>query len=263
MLGKEDFALIQALVRRGVYLCDIAQELGVHPKTVSRALRRGGAPSGKRKARGSLLAPYQARGELGFLGFGGDGGGAVIYTLDSLLVANCMFAVNHAGEAGGDPLGRLGRGGGFFTIGTGEIRFVNCTIAFNQSPGEGCGGFAFQASNTSVANSILWGNRSSTTSPGEIPPQIYSFQTTVPIFNSCLEGGVPIQNGSGNIANDPSFVAADSLYSAGLPGFVLRLGSPVPELSLGRRHGTPRASRGTHPAGDTRHRPQPHAERGS
>ena len=33
--------VIQALVRRGVYVCDIARQLGVHPKTVSRALARG------------------------------------------------------------------------------------------------------------------------------------------------------------------------------------------------------------------------------
>ncbi len=34
MLGKEDSMVIQALVKRGVYLCDIARQLGVHPKTV-------------------------------------------------------------------------------------------------------------------------------------------------------------------------------------------------------------------------------------
>jgi transposase len=61
MLGKEDFLLIQALAKRGVYLCDIAQELGVHPKTVSRALKRGGAPSRRRRPRSSMLDPYQAR----------------------------------------------------------------------------------------------------------------------------------------------------------------------------------------------------------
>jgi IS30 family transposase len=40
--------VIQALVRRGVYVCDIAPQLGVHPKTVSRALAPGGviAPLG-------------------------------------------------------------------------------------------------------------------------------------------------------------------------------------------------------------------------
>jgi transposase len=60
MLGKEDFAVIQALRRRGVYLRDIAVELGVHPKTVSRAVKRGGPPSSRRQRRGSKLDPYKA-----------------------------------------------------------------------------------------------------------------------------------------------------------------------------------------------------------
>ena len=38
MLGLEDFMTIQALVKRGVYLCDIAEQLGVHPRTVSARL---------------------------------------------------------------------------------------------------------------------------------------------------------------------------------------------------------------------------------
>ena len=42
MLMKEDFVMIRALVKRGVYQRDIAEHLGVHPKTVSRAL----APQG-------------------------------------------------------------------------------------------------------------------------------------------------------------------------------------------------------------------------
>lgn len=59
MLGKEDFAVIQALRRRGVYLRDIAVELGVHPKTVSRALKRGGAPEKRRQRRGSKLDRFK------------------------------------------------------------------------------------------------------------------------------------------------------------------------------------------------------------
>jgi len=59
MLGKEDFTVIQALVRCGVYFCDIARDLGVHPKTVSRALKRGGAPSPTRNPRGSVLDPFR------------------------------------------------------------------------------------------------------------------------------------------------------------------------------------------------------------
>jgi transposase len=59
MLGSEDFVVIQALVQRGVYLCDIAQQLGVHPKTVRRALQRGGPPRRRGGRRGSLLDPYR------------------------------------------------------------------------------------------------------------------------------------------------------------------------------------------------------------
>ena len=54
MLKKEDFAVIQALSDRGVYQKDIAAQLGVHPKTVSRALRRGGAPKQERKRTGQF-----------------------------------------------------------------------------------------------------------------------------------------------------------------------------------------------------------------
>jgi transposase len=60
MLRKEDFAVIQALKNHDVYLKDIAAELGVHPKTVSRSLRRGSAPSGVGRRRPSKLGPYKA-----------------------------------------------------------------------------------------------------------------------------------------------------------------------------------------------------------
>jgi FixJ family two-component response regulator len=42
VLSQEDYMVIKALKKRGVYNVDIAAELGVHPKTVSRALRRAG-----------------------------------------------------------------------------------------------------------------------------------------------------------------------------------------------------------------------------
>jgi transposase len=59
MLRKEDYAVIKALQKRGVYIKDIAEEIGVHPKTVSRALAREGAPERKRKKRGSKLDAYK------------------------------------------------------------------------------------------------------------------------------------------------------------------------------------------------------------
>lgn len=57
MLNKENFAVIKALKKQlkkqGIYNKDIAVELGVHPKTVSRAVKRNSAPAGKRQRRGS------------------------------------------------------------------------------------------------------------------------------------------------------------------------------------------------------------------
>jgi transposase len=59
MLRKEDFAVITALAKRGVYLKDIATELGVHPRTVRRALQRGSAPVRPRAPRASKLDPFK------------------------------------------------------------------------------------------------------------------------------------------------------------------------------------------------------------
>ena len=61
MLSKEDYAVIKALKERGVYNKDIAQQLNVHPKTISRALKRGGAPKPGRKRGESKLDPYKAQ----------------------------------------------------------------------------------------------------------------------------------------------------------------------------------------------------------
>lgn len=59
MLSQEDYLMIKALKKRGVYNVDIAAELGVHPKTVSRALKRGAAPTQGRGKRSSKLDPYK------------------------------------------------------------------------------------------------------------------------------------------------------------------------------------------------------------
>ena len=60
MLAKEDCMVIQALTKHGVYQRDIAETLGVHPKTVQRALTRRGASPPRPPRRPSLLDGYRA-----------------------------------------------------------------------------------------------------------------------------------------------------------------------------------------------------------
>jgi len=60
MLSKGDWMDIKAQAERGVYKKDIARTLGIHPRTVRRALVRGGAPPGKRPgARKSKLDAFK------------------------------------------------------------------------------------------------------------------------------------------------------------------------------------------------------------
>src|SRR6202040_1451396 len=52
--------MIQERIRQGVYVKDVAAELGIHPRTVSRALKRGGSAPGQRPAaRKSKLDRYK------------------------------------------------------------------------------------------------------------------------------------------------------------------------------------------------------------
>jgi len=60
MIRKEDFAVIHSLHQRGVFLTDIAHELGVHPRTVSRALKLDGVPERERKRTASKLNPHKS-----------------------------------------------------------------------------------------------------------------------------------------------------------------------------------------------------------
>jgi transposase len=61
VLKKRDFIMIQDLMKQGISQKDIAASLGVHPKTVRRALRRGSAPKGPWPRRGSQLDAFKSR----------------------------------------------------------------------------------------------------------------------------------------------------------------------------------------------------------
>jgi IS30 family transposase len=83
MLSKGDWLMIKAQISRGVYKKDVARALGVHPRTVRRALSRGGPPVGKRpRARGSKLDAYKA--EVDRLLKADVWNAVVIYLLSSL-----------------------------------------------------------------------------------------------------------------------------------------------------------------------------------
>ena len=61
MLRREAILMIKALKEHGVYQKDIAEQLGVHPKTVSRALKRADEGRRERTRKGSKLDPYKGR----------------------------------------------------------------------------------------------------------------------------------------------------------------------------------------------------------
>lgn len=61
MITSEDYMTIKTLKKRGVYNTDIAAELKVHPRTVSRALKRQSAPVRTGRSKESKLAPYTAQ----------------------------------------------------------------------------------------------------------------------------------------------------------------------------------------------------------
>ena len=58
MMTREDYLMITERYRQGVYIKDIAAELGVAPKTVSRALKRGSEPPKRPKRRPRKLDPF-------------------------------------------------------------------------------------------------------------------------------------------------------------------------------------------------------------
>lgn len=61
MISREDFVKIKAMHTAGMYHKDIAGQLGIHPKTVKRALQREDAPARERAKRGSKLDPFRAQ----------------------------------------------------------------------------------------------------------------------------------------------------------------------------------------------------------
>jgi hypothetical protein len=128
-------------------------------------------------------------------GAGGSGGG--IRALESpIVLQSCTIADNTAGQAGSGPAGAdPGYAGGLFAVGEGAPYLDGC---------------------------IFWGNVSSVGTPREA--QFLGIIDT--ISYSCIQGWDDSVPGSGNIGDDPLFVAPGSEYHITIASPCLNAGNP-------------------------------------
>lgn len=152
------------------------------------------------------------------LSISGDGG--AIWNLSSdALVEHCVFRGNAAGRGGGmsnlasSPTvsntlfsGNSASFGGAMFNDTSAPTVANVTMTGNQA-GIGGGIASFNATQLTLTNGILWGNRDST---GFIRlAQLYAENSPFSVNHTCMEGLAGTLGGVGNMALDPLFVDAD------------------------------------------------------
>ena len=141
----------------------------------------------------------------------GWGGG--IYNAGGITAANSSFLCNHSGSEGGGIYNIYVRltatnclfvgnssdyGGGMYNHLCQEVTCSNCTICYNTAE-DGASAIYNYISDTTITNSILWGNAVS---------DIYEWPSSpnVSIQYSDVEGGWPWGVSVGNIDEDPLFV---------------------------------------------------------
>jgi hypothetical protein len=109
-------------------------------------------------------------------------GGAIYNEGSSIVLAQCLFAGNFAGQ-----------GGGLFNTAASTAKLFDCTFAWNDG-GTGRGIYN-QSSSTTATNCVFWG-------PSSFIPEVYAVSGTLNVTYSDVRGGL---NGSGNITTDPGF----------------------------------------------------------
>ncbi len=139
---------------------------------------------------------------------GNHGGGFASYQSNPTLT-NCLFYDNQAEKEGGAIFLEAG-GCGSATCG--EVTLVNCTIVENiadsdANGGEEGGGIFANGTELTMDNCILYDNRSNTSQDEDA--QIAFSLGSSDIDYCCIEGLDDI-TGTGNIGDDPDFVAAGS-----------------------------------------------------
>ncbi len=135
-----------------------------------------------------------------------NNGGAVNTLHASPLMRNCLFYNNHASR----------RGGALYSREEGNTCLTNCTVVDNIS-NNGAGAL-FGGTQAKITNCIFWQNKNlAGTNNVE---QIRNDNSSIETFYNCIQGGIDISNGEGNIVSDPLF------KDVNLNNYHIQTGSP-------------------------------------
>lgn len=119
------------------------------------------------------------------------GGGINCYYGSRPVISNCIVINNTATH-----------GGGIHALDHSQITIVNCTIVENFSIYDGSGAVFFWYSNSTIVNSIFWGNKDNW---GEEDEQIiHTTGSTPQVTYCCIQD--TLWPGEGNIKGNPLFV---------------------------------------------------------
>ena len=124
-----------------------------------------------------------------------DGGGMAAMDSSPTLI-DCLFSNNHAG----------GFGGGMDSWYCFPSKLTNCTFARNHADGSG-GGIRVLSDRVKICNGIFLGNEDS--GGMDESAQIHRQQATIHIDYTCVQGWTGGFGGTGNMGEDPLFVAPE------------------------------------------------------
>jgi hypothetical protein len=130
-------------------------------------------------------------------------GGAMDIRSENVTLAGCLFYGNTCDS---------GSGGAVYTQGK-MMRFINCTVAYNNAFANGGAGIQFTEADTVISNCILWGNTLAHTDFTTVEGAQLgaNSQGLAPVMNySCVQGLSGKLGGTGNIGSDPLFLNAGS-----------------------------------------------------
>ncbi len=135
-------------------------------------------------------------------------GGAIFHATTRLVLDNCLFAVNVATSDGGAIFSDLA-----------SVQVTNCSLGGNTSGSRGGAIYDYVGVETSVGNSILWGNTDSNGS-GEQSQLFINPSNFLQVDHTCVQGWTGAFGGVDNHGEDPLLAepaAGDLHLSTGSP----------------------------------------------